>query len=88
MIRKETGVSLRSVIGSFNDPDNDFDFIAIAYWLGKRKAGVAVAYEDVLQNFPSYADIGAIKVNVAMEDESEGDDDDPLPSEGPSTGPQ
>lgn len=78
LVRRETGMTLRSVLGTALDSAaSDFDVFAVVWWLAKVKAGEDISYAVAVGKFPSYAEIEQVKFTIDVEGGSEEDPDSP-----------
>lgn len=74
LVRRETGMTLRSMLATAMGEAVDFDVIAALWWLAQRKQGLDVSYEATVAAFPSYADVNEVRIIIDVED---GEDKDP-----------
>jgi hypothetical protein len=78
MVRRETGMTLRSLLQATYDTDTvDLDVIATLWWLAQRKAGNEIAYQVALDKFPSYAEMADGAVRFLLDTEGASDIEDP-----------
>jgi hypothetical protein len=68
LIRRETGMTLRTVLRTAMGDDGDLDVYAALWWLAKRKAGDDATYDVVVGKFPTYAELDQIRFLVDVED--------------------